>query len=210
MLGLWLAAFGASGCAAVGAQGPRDVLSRARVASREHNYPALYALLPESARRAESLAQFAARMRTQERELTEFGDAVEQSLRARSPAVDVPSREGGAATAVEDAGEGWRVGSSGLGDGAARTPAAALQGLRRALERGSLPALLRLLSSRARGALLADLAVLLDGVTDPAPLAANNLNQRELLLPDGRRLVLILENSQWRIHDLLEATESSR
>jgi hypothetical protein len=85
---------------------------------------------------------------------------------------------------------------------AARTPAQALDGLRRALSRRSYPALLRVLSVEARSAVERDLRALVQGLEDPAALDVRvNGDRADIELPGGHSVSLKREDGVWRVED---------
>lgn len=86
---------------------------------------------------------------------------------------------------------------------AARTPAQALDGLRRALSRRSYPALLRVLSVEARSAVERDLRALVQGLEDPAALDVRvNGDRADIELPGGHSVSLKREHGVWRVEDV--------
>jgi hypothetical protein len=195
-------------CAGGGATAsPRGTLHALQSAAERGDAAALYALLPAAARRQESLEAFRARIASEQPELRGLGTAIQQALQdQREPVVEVPLVGGGATTVVEDV-EGWRMARSGFGPAATPTPADAARAMRTALQQQSLPALLAVLSSRARGALQAEISALIDALSDAESLgvtATSSAGQRlEVRLPDGRTLVMVREGGAWRIDDVL-------
>lgn len=185
---------------------PRATLDAVQAAASHGDAAALYALLPERARREESLDAFRARLAHEQRELREVGAAIQQALQdRREPYVELPLRSGDAATVVDDE-EGWRVARTGFGPAVTLSPSDAMRAFRVALVRQSLPALLEVLSSRTRGALQAEIAALIDALSDPNELTPTSTSstgqQLEVRLPDGRTLVLVREGTSWRIDDV--------
>jgi len=91
--------------------------------------------------------------------------------------------------------------ASGLPPGA-RTPAEALSELRAALARRSYGALLRILSSDARGAIESDMRSLVGGLDHPDSLEANVHGETaEVAIPGGHKVVLKREGGVWRVQD---------
>jgi len=199
-----------TGCASSGARSsPRAALVAFQRAVERNDVDALYQMLPASARREESLAQFRQRIQNERAELRSVGEEVRRSLDGRrSPWVALPSRAGGTVTVV-DAAEGWRMARPAVGPGPAPTPQDAARALREAIARRSLVAILTALSSRSRGAVQSELAMLLDALEDPAALEARPANAGPggaeavaLRLPDGRSLILVREGTDWRVDDI--------
>jgi hypothetical protein len=203
----------AAGCAHVAARGssPTGTLRAFRQAIDRQDDAALYELLPEESRRRESLAQFRARLSSERSELRSVAREVDAALAARrEPTISLPSRAGGAVTVV-DSPEGWRLGRSLVGPSPAPRPLDAARALHQAISRSSLDGLLAALSSRARGAIQSELAMLRDALADPSTLelrpagtTPTGAETMTLRLPDGRALVLVREGNDWRVDDLQE------
>jgi hypothetical protein len=197
----------AAGCGAVAQTGsPRSTLDAMRAATTRHDWAALYGLLPAAARREESLDAFRARMSRDRQDVGELADEIGRGYdEQREPVVEVPSRQGGAVPIVDEA-DGWRLAQPGFGPAPAPSAAEAARMLRAALVRRSLPALLSVLSARARGALEAEMSALIDALADPEALditSTSAAGQRlEVHLPDGRSLVMVREAQGWRVDDV--------
>jgi hypothetical protein len=103
---------------------------------------------------------------------------------------------------LELEGGAFRVSAaSGLPAGA-RTPAEALEELRGALARRSYAALLRILSSDARGAVEDDMRSLVGGLDHPDTLEAKVHGETaEVQVPGGHKVLLKREGGVWRVHD---------
>jgi hypothetical protein len=96
-----------------------------------------------------------------------------------------------------------------VGPGPAPTPHDAARALREAIARRSLLAILTVLSSRSRGAVQSEMAMLLDALEDPAALEMRPVTVGSaeaeavaLRLPDGRSLILVREGTDWRVDDI--------
>lgn len=200
-----------TGCASGGTRtSTRATLLAFHSAAQRQDYAALYAMLPERARREETLAQFSARLGTERVELTALSTGVQNAMSAgRNPSLAVPTRGSGSVTVVEDE-AGWRMGRAHFGP-VISTPTAldAARALRDALARRSLDGVLAILSSRARGSMQSEMGLLLDALADPASLearpssaGANGAEGLMLRLPDGRSLLIVREGSNWRIDDI--------
>jgi hypothetical protein len=201
---------GLGGCAHSRARSsPRSALVAFHQAVARDDLAALYQMLPASGRREESFERFRARILSERAELRSVSAEVRRALDARrDPWVAVPSRAGGSVTVV-DAAEGWRMGRPSVGPGPAPTPLDAARALREAIARRSLDAILAALSSRARGSVQSELAMLLDALADPAALeirpasaGPGGTESVALRLPDGRSLILVREGSDWRVDDI--------
>jgi hypothetical protein len=204
-----LAAVTLVGCGGAGGpsmDSPRATLTALQRAADRGDAATLYALLPDGARRTESFAAFQARIRTEQPELHDLGSALlHQQESGIAPQVELALRSGSSIAVVDDA-DGWRVAEPGLGTSLATTPAAAARALREALVRQSLPSLLAILSSTARGALRAEMQAIIDALADPSALettlTSNNGQRLELRLPDGHTLRLVREGANWRVDDV--------
>jgi hypothetical protein len=205
-----LVALGA-GCAhgAHRATTPRATLHAFRQAVERQDDDALYRLLPDHARRRESLAQFRARLATERAELRSVAREVDAALSARrEPTITLASHAGGSITVV-DSPDGWRLGRSPIGPGPAPRPLDAARALHDAISHRSLDGVLATLSSRARGAVQSELAMLRDALADPSGLelrpagtSPSGSETMTLRLPDGRALLLVREGNDWRVDDL--------
>ncbi|MDP3277997.1 MAG: hypothetical protein Q8Q09_22620 [Deltaproteobacteria bacterium] len=196
-----------SGCAVQRASSARQTLIALEIAARAHDYRAMYSLLPQSARSQESLADFERRMQPNQGELVALGEQTQRTLRGQSPTIAIPTH-GGAPVTLTETSEGWRLPHAQFGTGAAVTPHDAARALRTALQRQSLRAVLGALSSRSRGALQSEMAMLVDALEDPASLETRTLSSATgsesiaLRLPDGRELILVREGRGWRVDDI--------
>jgi hypothetical protein len=206
-----LLALSSVGCATANLRAsPRATLIAFHQAAQRQDYSALYAMLPERARREESLAQFTTRLTNERAELDALSTGVASALTAgRDPTIALGTRGAGSVTVVEDPG-GWRLGRAHFGP-ILNTPTAldAARALHDALARRSLDAVLAILTSRARGSMQAEIAMLLDALNDPASLearpsaaGANGAEGVMLRLPDGRSLLLVREGGNWRVDDV--------
>jgi hypothetical protein len=84
----------------------------------------------------------------------------------------------------------------------ARTPAAALSELRRALAQRSYAALIRVLSSDTRGAVEGDMRTLVEGLERPDALDVKvHGESAEVSVPGGHKVLLKREAGIWRVHD---------
>jgi hypothetical protein len=98
---------------------------------------------------------------------------------------------------------GFRVDAAATLPNAARTPAQALEGLRRALSRRSYVALLRVLSADSRSAMEGDVRALVEGLEDPRSLDIRvNGDRADIELPGGHFVTLKREAGVWRVEDL--------
>ncbi len=190
---------------------PRATLLSVVAATRSSDPAgALYDLLPERARRAETREAFRARVGADLRSVDELRASVDDALRAGAP-VSVELRERSRRVLAVEERDGWRVGGPALGDASVvTTPGrdgarAALEHLRRTLLRGDLQGLIAMLSARARGAMESDLRALAGALEDPDALRFPDVpGSTRVQLPDGRVLLLVWERDGWHVEGLRE------
>lgn len=199
-----------AGCATP-ASSPRQTLQAMLLATRLADpAPALYALLPMSARRSESLAAFRVRVTGDRTSLDELSGLVSAALSAATP-ITAELHHGARWVPTIEERDGWRLGGAPLGEGGVvTTPGqdgvrAAIEHLRRTLVRGDLQGLLSMLSARARGAMESDLRDLAAALEDPEALQFPDVpGATRVRLPDGRQLLLIWEHDGWHVEGLRE------
>ena len=207
-----LAIAAATGCAGP-VNSPRATLQAVVAATRSSDPgSALFALLPESARRAEGPEGFRSRILSDRRSLDELRGEVEGALASGTP-VTVELVQGTRRALVVEERDGWRLGGPALGDAlVVTTPGrdgarAALEHLRRALVRGDLAGLLGMLTARARGAMERDFRDLADSLGDPDALQFPEIpGATRVRLPDGRVLLLVWERDGWHVEGLREGS----
>jgi hypothetical protein len=114
----------------------------------------------------------------------------------------VPLRDG-TSVELELEPSGFRVASAETLPSGARTPVEALEDLRRALARRSYPALLRVLSEKARTAVEKDMRSLENGLADPKTLDVKVTGDRaEVEIPGGHAVTLERDGGTWRVDDV--------
>lgn len=200
-------AFGAVGCGATATTRttplPSATLaawSRA-VASRDAR--AAWALLDDDARGGLDEARFAALFVENRAELE--GQAQAIAARAREPVVAqarVVLVDGEVVVLVLEDGA-WRIDGGVLSAPGLRTPEDAVASLRRALQRRSLPGVLRVLARTTRGDVEAELTRLLDATEDPADLEIEVQGDNAVVrLTGGAHIQLVRESGEWRVVDV--------
>jgi hypothetical protein len=152
--------------------------------------------------------EFARRWETTREDRSRVAVAARAALQQGAALATVPTPEADLTLAEEP--DGWRVADPMLGPApGARTRGragmrAALRGLHRALRRRDVPAILGALSQRLRGALEAEIASLLAGTDDPDALDVPEIQgPTRVRLRDGRAVVLVWEDGQWRVDDIV-------
>jgi hypothetical protein len=192
----------AVGCGGAALPDPRKAAQAYADAAVRGDSDRIYALLSRDARR--SIGRDGARRMVREarRELEVGGRA----LRAPGSTVEAHATvllaDGSAVELSLEDGR-FRVDAAATLPTAARTPAQALDGLRRALARRSYPGMLRVLSVEARSALERDLRALVKGLEDPAALGVRvNGDRADIELPGGHSVSLKREQGVWRVEDV--------
>jgi len=181
---------------------PRAAASTYAEAAARGDGQRIYGLLTRDARRSYGEART--------RELV--ADAREE-LRRQAAALKRPdTRVEGAATLLLADGttvelslepEGFRVAAADTLPGAARTPAEALDGLRRALARRSYAALLRVLSHEARGELELDVRSLAKSLEEPSTLDIRVDGDRaDVDVGSGHFVTLRRDQGTWHVEDI--------
>jgi hypothetical protein len=194
---------------AVGTGCGRPALPDPREAAREYAEKAargdaegLYAMLSKKAQRTHGregvrrlVADAKPELSAQARGLTSDGVSVEA-------AATVPLANGDHVELTLEQGD-FRIASGGTLPSGARTPAQALEDLRRALSRRSYAALLRTLSSEARGSMETDLRSLVNGLSNAETLDVKVDGDRaEVEVPGGHAVTLKREGGVWRVDDV--------
>jgi len=162
----------------------------------------IYSLLTRDARRSIGRDGVRRLVADSRRELSQQGKALAKPGARVEGQATVPLADG---TEVELSLEAdrFRVDAAATLPSAARTPAAALEGLRRALSRRSYVALLRVLSQDSRSAMEGDVRALVRGLEDPRALDVRvNGDRADVELPGGHFVSLKREGGVWRVEDL--------
>jgi len=200
ILGLLVASVGA-GCARSPLPDPKDAVVAYQAAASKGDAKAIYGMLSERSRKALKIgdverivADERTELATQAKAVSESGATVRASARVRYP-------DGEDATLdVEDG--GFRVSSADGLPAAARSPAAALEQLRRALARRSYAGLMRVLSPATRSAVESDLRSLVDGLSHPDSLDVQvSGDVASVQIQGGHFVKLRRENGVWKVED---------
>jgi hypothetical protein len=190
------------GCGGPALPDPRKAAQAYADAAVRGDSDRIYGLLSRDARRGIGRDGARRMVRDARRELSAEGRA----LRARGSTVEAQATvllADGSEVELSLEDGGFRVDAAATLPSAARTPAQALDGLRRALAKRSYPALLRVLSVEARSALERDLRALVKGLEDPAALDVRvNGDRADIELPGGHSVSLKREQGVWRVEDV--------
>jgi hypothetical protein len=192
----------ALGCGGPALPDPRKAAQAYADAAVRGDSDRIYALLSRDARRSIGRDGTRHLVRDARRELEAQGRALRAPGATVEAQAEVLLSDGSEVElSLEDG--AFRVDAAATLPSAARTPAQALDGLRRALERRSYAALLRVLSVEARSAMERDLRALVEGLDDPASLDVKvNGDRAEIELSGGHSVSLKREQGVWRVEDV--------
>ena len=196
------AAWVVAACSPAELPDPRDAAHAYAEAAARGDADALHGMLTSEAKRSfgpegtrRLVGDARAEIGAQGRALLRPGSRVEATA-------TVPLRDG---TSVELAlgPAGFQIASAETLPSGARTPVEALEDLRRALSRRSYPALLRVLSPKARTAIEKDLRSLESGLSDPKTLDVKVTGDRaQVEIPGGHAVTLERDGGTWRVDDV--------
>jgi hypothetical protein len=181
---------------------PRVAANAYAEAAARGDADALHGMLTSEAKRAFGREGTRKLVADAKGELGAQGHALRRPGARVDATATVPLRDG---TNVELALEssGFRVASADTLPSGARTPVEALEDLRRALARRSYPALLRVLSEKARTAMERDMRSLENGLADPRTLDVKVTGDRaEVEIPGGHAVTLERDGGTWRVDDV--------
>lgn len=171
-------------------------------AVRAGDVEAVYAMLDEATRAEVDLDALRASYAENEAEAAAQAEALEASAGDPRARAELTLASGEVVTLVLEEG-GFRVAGGFLDAVAPATPEDAVEALRHALLRRSLPALLRILSRETRAGIDAEIERLLEETADPLDLEIHESESRATIrLGSGRVLELVREAGEWRIVDL--------
>lgn len=193
---------GAVGCGTASQSDARSVALAYADAAERGDAEALYGMLRESSKQRVVLEELRAKVAEQREELAERARAVRDPATKIDTEARVRFGDGEhARLRLEDG--GYRISAAAALPAAARTPADALEQLRRVLARRSYAGLVRVLSPRTRAAIEADLRSLVEGLEDPEGLEVVEVTSdvAVVLVPGGHRVALRREGSTWHVDD---------
>jgi hypothetical protein len=197
-----VAVWGLIACGGPSLPDPREAARAYAEAVKRGDAERVHAMLTSEAQRGlgrEGTSKLVVAERT---ELARQAQALLEGELAVEATATIPLADGSAVElTLED--RGFRVAAAETLPSAARTPTAALDGLRRALGRRSYAALLRVLSAESRVALESDLRSLVNGLADPSSLDVKvNGDRAEVEIPGGHAVTLKRESGIWRVDDV--------
>lgn len=190
-----------AGCARAPMPDPKETLRAYEAAAAKGDARAIYGMLTERSRKSlrpgdieRIVADERVELATQAKAVADARAVVRASARVRYP-------DGENATLDVEEG-GFRVSSADGLPAGARTPAEALQQLRRALARRSYAALMRVLSPSTRSAIETDLRSLVDGLSHPDGLDVQVSGDVASVLVQGGHFVKLRRDAGvWRVED---------
>lgn len=184
--------------------GPEATLEAYTRALRAGDSRAAYDLLDPETREAIAYEEFEATFESNQAELREQADQVEDAVKADEVAsrAEVPLREGEKAILTLEDGR-WTLLGGVLDAPALQTPLDAVAALRHAIQRRSLRGLMRVLSREARAGLDDERRRFLEETADPLDLEVEiQGNEARVRLTGGRLLRLRREAGEWRVVDV--------
>lgn len=180
----------------------RDAARAYAAAVRRGDHQAVYGMMTQESQRALGLEGTRRVLRDAKAELERQANSVLQH-ESRVDAVATYRLRDGESAELTLTDEGFRVSAAGTFPTGARTPAQALEELRRALARRSYPALIRVLSSETQGALENEVKSLVEGLENAETLEVKvEGDSATVEVPGGRRVRLKRESGVWRVDDL--------
>ncbi len=190
------------GCAPKSLPDPRDAARTYAEAAARGDAVRIHALLTHEAQRRFGAEGTRRRVADARPEIVRNGRALlAPGVRVEGEATVLLADGGEAALSLE--GDSFRVDAAATLPSAARTPAQALDGLRRALQQRSYAALLRVLSVDTRGSVEGDVRALVAGLEDASSLDVRvNGDRAEVDVPGGHAVSLRREGGVWRVEDV--------
>jgi hypothetical protein len=180
---------------------PREALAHYTRAVEAGDDQALYELMTDSAQRRYGRAGARRLLEDARPELLAQAKAVENATSEVEAQAELRFADGETVHLSLEQGS-FRVDAAGTLPARARTPAEALDELRRALSRRSYPALSRVLSSEAAVSMEDSLRSLVEGLKDPRTLDVRFSGERATVrVPGGHVVKLRREGGVWRVED---------
>ncbi len=179
----------------------RDAAEAYADAAAQGDADAIYAMMTEPSRRVMTREELAAKVADQRKELAEQAAAITSPAMRIEAEATVPFADGEAVALVVEDGR-YKVATADALPAAARTPAQALEVLRRVLARRSYAGLMRVLSKRTREALETDLRSLVEGLEQPEGLDVKVTGDVATVeVPGGHVVRLRKEDGAWHVED---------
>jgi hypothetical protein len=191
----------ASGCTRAPMPDPKETLRAYEAAAAKGDAHAIYGLLSERSRKSLHPADIEKLVADERVELATQAKAVADARASIRATARLRYADGEDATLeVED--DGFRISSADGLPAGARSPAEALQQLRRALARRSYAALMRVLSPSTRSAVETDLRSLVDGLSHPEGLDVQvSGDVASVQIQGGHFVKLRRDGGVWKVED---------
>ena len=201
---LAIAALLVAGCGSAAAPShPREAVQTYLRAIRARDAGAAYALLSSTQQAAMSREEFIQAVRGSRAELDAQARALSRlGSRDVTAVAEVPSGDGESASLVLESGQ-WRLAGGVAEAYGLRSPQQALRSLRRALERRSYDALMRILARRSRSQIDDEARRLVDALRDAETLeVVVDGDRARVEYEPGHVIELLREDGEWRVLDL--------
>lgn len=197
MVGLTIGA----GCAAGGVPDPKEALAEYAAAAARGDADALYDMLSEQGKKRYTAAEVKTMVTDQKSELVDQAKQLgDPNVRFKTEAT-VKYGDGEQAALTVEEGE-YRLSAADALPAEARSPAQALDQLRRVLARRSYAGLIRVLSPRTRAAVEEDLRSLVEGLEEPEGLDVEITGDSAVVMVPGGHIVrLRREGGIWHVED---------
>jgi hypothetical protein len=194
-------AWGCLGCTRSPMPDPKDAIVAYEAAASKGDAKAIYSMLSERSKKALNVADVERMVADERAELASQAKAVAEAGAVVRANARVRYADGEDATLDVEEG-GFRISSADGLPAAARSPAAALEQLRRALARRSYAGLMRVLSPATRSAIESDLRSLVDGLSHPEGLDVQiSGDVASVQIQGGHFVKLRRDGGIWRVED---------
>jgi len=181
---------------------PKEAVQAYADAAARGDHDAIYEMLGEKGRRSLTREEVKKLVAEERKELADQAKAL------RGPGVSVKARaqvrypDGEDATLDLEQDGVFRISAADALPAGARTPAQALEQLRRVLARRSYAGLIRVLTPATRSAIESDLRSLVEGLEQPEGLEVNVAGDTATVqIPGGHEVKLRREAGVWRVED---------
>ncbi|HEX9296356.1 MAG TPA: hypothetical protein VF881_10985 [Polyangiaceae bacterium] len=190
-----------AGCMRTSMPDPKDTVRAYEAAVAKGDGKAIYAMLSQRSRKSLQVADVQRIVTDERAELATQAQAMDDPSSVVRASARVRYADGEDATLDLEEG-GFRVSSADALPAAARTPAEALEQLRRALARRSYAALMRVLSPSTRSAIESDLRSLVDGLSHPEGLEVQvSGDVASVQIQGGHFVRLRRDGGAWKVED---------
>ncbi len=189
------------GCAGAGVPDPKAAARAYADAAVRGDDEALYGMLSAEGKKRYSRAEVRALVKDEKAELVEVARQVRAPAARFKTEATVKYGDGEEASLTVEDGR-YRVSAAAALPAEARSPAQALDQLRRVLARRSYAGLIRVLSPRTRAAIEEDLRSLVEGLEEPEGLDVDVTGDTAVVtVPGGHLVRLRREGGIWHVED---------